>query len=588
VIVGPQQEEDDGRPATTRRYRSGEWFDGDDEVAILNRVALRIPNGDQGKPVIGIADTTSDLNPCNAAFPALLPHIERGVRDAGGVPARFPAMSLGEDLMKPSAMLYRNLLSIELEEHARAYPLDGMVLLANCDKTVPAALMAAASAGLPSLLLLGGARSAPLLRGHRLGSGTDLWRLLEERRAGQVGADQWAEVERVLSCAGPGSCNTMGTASTMALMTEALGMCLPGITGCRAGGNELADHAYRTGVEIVRLVTAGSTPQDQMTQQALDNAYRIIAAVGGSTNAVIHLAAVAGRLGLDCGLSRIDRIWADIPLLVDVEPCGSGLIHDFHAAGGYPTLARVMIDAGLLDPAVTTATGIPLVKLARTAPEPSGVIRPASDPVLPGPTLAAVFGTLAPDGAVIKVAAASPELLQHRGRAVVFQDYEEMRQRLDDDRLEIRADDVIVVRGCGPVGVPGMPEWGMAPIPRRLAEAGVRDILRISDGRMSGTSFGTVVLHVAPEAAAGGPLGLVEDGDLIALDLDQRRLDLYVERAELERRVLGKPAQTNHLRGWPRHYQEHVLQAPDGCDMDYLTGPTPEARRFIEPVVGRS
>lgn len=539
--------------------------------------------------MIGIADTSSGLNPCNAAFELVLPELERGVREAGGIPVRFPAMSLGEDLMKPSAMLYRNLLAIELEENARAHPLDGLVLLANCDKTVPAALMAAASVELPSLLLLGGARSAPRLDGRPLGSGTDLWRLLEQRRAGLVDAEKWGEVERVLSCAGPGSCNTMGTASTMALMAEALGMALPGSTGCPSADGELARLAHATGVQVVRQVQQDQLPQHRLTQPALDNAFRLLAAVGGSTNAVVHLAAVAGRLGLDCSLERVDRLWSDVPLLVDVEPCGTRLIQDFHQAGGLLSLAAAMIPAGLLHGGVATASGAPLADIAAAAPAPSGVIRTVAEPLRPGPTLAAVFGTLAPSGAVIKTAAASPDLLQHSGRAVVFDDYKEMRVRLDDEDLAVDPEDVLVVRGCGPVGVPGMPEWGMAPIPRRLVAAGVRDMVRVTDGRMSGTSFGTVVLHVAPEAAVGGALALVRDGDRITLDLERRRLDLEVDEPELDRRrQQTDPPARQHLRGWPRHYQEHVLQAPQGCDLDYLTGPTPESRRFVHPVVGRS
>lgn len=570
--------------------RSAEWFSGDDEVAVLNRVALRITAEDSGKPIVGIADTASALNPCNFAFTALMPHIERGIRDAGGVPARFPVTSLGEDLMKPSAMLYRNLVAMEIEENIRAYPLDGIVLLANCDKSVPAALMAAASSRMPALLLLGGARSAPDYRGRPLGSGTDLWRELEARRSGERSDGEWATLESTLQCAGPGSCNTMGTASTMALMTEALGMCLPGMTGCPALSEQLAAYAYGTGVAVTRQVLAGQLASDRMTQEALDNAYRVLAAVGGSTNAVIHLAAIAGRLGIDCGLGRVDGLWRDVPLLADIEPCGSLLVQDFRAAGGFRALAASMISAGLLDPTVLTGECTPIGDWAQGAtPVSGGVIRAVDDSLAPAPTMAVVFGSLAPDGAVIKVAAATPDLLQHSGRAIVFEDYFDMRARLDDSSAGITADDVIVVRDCGPVGVPGMPEWGMAPIPRALAEAGVRDMVRVSDGRMSGTSFGTVVLHVAPEAAVGGPLALVEEGDTIRLDVAARRIDLVVDDDVLAaRRAKWRPRDRKHIRGWPRMYQDHVLQAPQGCDLDFLVADTEESRQFVGPVVGRS
>jgi dihydroxy-acid dehydratase len=570
--------------------RSAQWFDGDDEVAVLHRVAAGISAEDRGHPVIGIADTSSQLNPCQAGFAALIEPLERGIRDGGGVPLRFPVMSLGEDLMKPSAMLYRNLVAMELEEQVRAHPLDGVVYLANCDKTVPAALMAAASTQLPALLLLGGARSAPLFRGRRLGSGTDLWRALDERRIGTLDDDGWQQLEQTLACAGGGSCNTMGTASTMALVSEALGMALPGSTGCPVGSAPLADLAYRTGRIVATAAGATAPGADQvMSAAAIRNALRLVAAVGGSTNAVIHVAAVAGRLGHQLDLAEIDQLWADVPLLADVEPCGSQLIHDFFDAGGLASVAAAMLPHGLLDGEVRLADGRNVAELAAAAPADQDVIRSHDDPVLPAPALVVVSGSLAPDGAVLKTAASSPELWQHVGPAVVFDDYADMRARLDDPALAVSPDAVLVVRNCGPVGVPGMPEWGMAPIPAALAAAGVRDLVRISDGRMSGTSFGTVVLHVAPEAAVGGPLALVADGDLIELDVAARRLDLLVADAELERRrAQWQPQPDEHLRGWPRLYRDHVSQAPQGCDLDFLASPTEASRRFVPPVVGRS
>ncbi|HEY0187873.1 MAG TPA: dihydroxy-acid dehydratase [Cellulomonas sp.] len=603
--------------------RSAAWFSGDDEVAVLHRVALRLGPQDVGRPVIGIADTASDLNPCNVGFTALTEHVAAGIRAAGGIPVRFPVMSLGEDLMKPSAMLYRNLVAMELEETVRANPLDGVVYLAGCDKTVPAALMAAASTDLPSLLLLSGARSAPEFRGRPLGAGTDLWRALEDRRAGLLDDAGWRGLERCLACAGPGACNVMGTASTLAALTEAIGMALPGTALLDATGPAIEAAARATGEQVVAMALAEQRPSGRITQAALDTAARVLAAVGGSTNAVIHLAALAGRLGLDASLARLDALWRDVPLLADVEPCGSGLVHQLHRSGAVPTLLhalagpaalhRAPADAGAAGDvsrehgALGARTPAGLVDLDQKAgdgrawrdvlgefPAPGAagsLIRTLDAPVLPAPTLVAVHGTLAPSGAVIKVAAASPDLLQHTGRAVVFDSYADMRSRLDDPELDVGADDVLVVRGCGPVGVPGMPEWGMAPIPQRLVERGVRDMVRVSDGRMSGTSFGTVLLHVAPEAAVGGPLGQVRDGDQILLDVPARRLDLLVEAAELDRRRAAAPAPhagTGHLRGWPRLYAEHVLQADQGADLDFLAAPTPAHRVFVEPVVGRS
>lgn len=576
---------------TGDRYRSISWTDGDDEVGMSHRVALRLAAADRGKPIIGIADTASDLNPCNLGFRELYDDIADSVRAAGGVPMRFPVMSLGEDLMKPSAMLYRNLVAMELEEQARANPVDGLIFLANCDKSVPAAIMAAASTDMPSLLLLGGARSAPEFRGRRLGTGTDLWRALDDRRAGLLDDAQWAELERQLACAGAGSCNTMGTASTMSLVTEALGMCLPGVTGLQSGSEGLVEIARATATRVVEMTKADIRPSTFLTQNAVDNAAVVIAAIAGSTNAIIHLAAIAGRLGLDATPARMDGLWREVPLVADIEPSGSGLIHDLHRDGGFPTLARSLGDAGLLAMDVTTGSGETLAVVAARAPEPHGVIRSVADALIPAPTLAVLFGTLSPSGSVLKVAAATTELLQHTGKAVVFTSYDDMRTRLDDPSVDINENDVIVVRGVGPIGVPGMPEWGMAPIPQRLVERGVRDIVRISDGRMSGTSFGTVVLHVAPEAAAGGPLALVHDGDHISLDVENRRIDLLVDEVELERRRTAAalvPQPNKHLRGWPKLYQEHVLQAPEGCDLDFLTAATPEKRQFIEPVVGRS
>jgi dihydroxy-acid dehydratase len=570
--------------------RSDTWIVGDDETAIEHRVALRSSglevDGEGGRPVIGIANSASELNPCNLPLRDLLPALREGVRSAGGVPVEFPVISLGEDLMKPSAMLYRNLLAIEIEEMLRSHPLDGILLLANCDKTVPGALMGAASADLPALVVTGGARPPASFRGRRIGTGTDLWRLWDERRAHLLDDDAWHEAEDALAC-GLGACNTMGTASTMAVLAEILGFVLPG-TGTIPAGDERAPLAGQAaGRRIVEMVRTGVRPSAVSDAASLRNALRVLNAIGGSTNAVIHLAAIAGRLGLAFELDDVDRLGRQIPLLVDVEPSGKGLVQDFDAAGGVPTLVRSL--GGLLEEASLLADGRSIGDLAGVAPEPNGVVRAVSDPLSSGGAFRVVRGSLAPDGAVVKSSAASPELLHHRGRAVVFHGYEDMRRRVEDRALDVDETSVLVLRGCGPVGTPGMPEWGMIPLPSKLLEKGVRDMVRITDARMSGTSFGTVFLHVAPEAAVGGPLALVEDGDLVEVDADGGRIDLLVDEVELERRRAAwrRPVPV-HLRGWPALYQAHVTQAPQGCDLDFLEAPSPEHRRFVEPVVGRS
>ncbi|MHB1613618.1 MAG: dihydroxy-acid dehydratase [Actinomycetes bacterium] len=570
--------------------RSRAWFDGDDEVGLLHRAALRASNvvGDpaQDQPVIGIANSASELNPCNLPLTRLAAAVKQGVAQAGGIPVEFPTISLGEDLMKPSAMLYRNLLAIEIEETLRAYPLDGVVLLANCDKTVPGALLGAISADLPTILITGGARPPARFHGQRIGTGTDLWRLWDERRAGRLDDPAWIEVERVLG-AGQGACNTMGTASTMAMVSEALGLMLSGSSTVPAGdprGVELARHA---GGRVVELVGEDRRPSTLLTRPAFANAVRVLHAIGGSTNAVIHLIAMARRVGVDLQLDDIDRLGGDVPLLVDVEPSGTGLVQDLDVAGGLPAVMRQL--RPLLDQDVAGVDPRSLSDILDAAPEPSGVLRPRHAPLRTGGVISVVRGSLAPDGAVIKTSAATPALLRHTGPAIVFHGYADLRARIDDPSLTVDADTVLVLTGCGPVGVPGMPEWGMVPIPARLVAAGVRDMVRVTDARMSGTSFGTVVLHVAPESAVGGPLGLVHDGDLVSLDVTEGRIDLLVEPGELDRRrACWTPPASEHLRGWPALYAQHVNQAPDGCDLDFLTAPTSEHRRFIPPVIGRS
>jgi dihydroxy-acid dehydratase len=570
--------------------RSDAWIMGDDEAALEHRAALRSagleidPGG--GRPVIGIANSASEFNPCNLPLRDLLPSLRAGILAAGGVPVEFPVISLGEDLMMPTAMLYRNLLAIEIEEMTRSHPVDGLILLANCDKTVPGALMGAASTNLPTLVITGGARPPARLRGRRLGTGTDLWRLWDERRAGRLDDATWREAEQALSC-GQGACNTMGTASTMGILAEALGFALPGSSTVPTGDERALAAAQAAGERIVEMVRADARPRAVCGPASLRNALRVLNAIGGSTNAVIHLAAIAGRLGLDWALEDVDGLGRAIPLLADVEPCGAGLMQDFDAAGGVPALIGVLGE--LLEGQALLADGRRVDEVAHRATARGGVIRSLKEPLARGGAFRVVRGSLAPDGAVLKVPAATPGLLRHRGRAVIFEGYEEMRRRVEDPNLAVDAGSVLVLRGCGPVGGPGMPEWGMIPIPARLVAEGVRDMVRITDARMSGTSFGTVFLHVAPEGAVGGPLALVEEGDEIAVDVDAGRLDLLVEPGELARRQAAwRPPATPHRRGWPALYRAHVTQAPKGCDLDFLEAPTAADRVFVEPVVGRS
>jgi dihydroxy-acid dehydratase len=570
--------------------RSREWFAGDRETAVLHRAALRAQGhaiaADGSRPVIGVTGAASDLNPCHAPLVELIEAVKRGVRGAGGVPVEFPTISLGEDLMKPSAMLYRNLMAIDVEESLRAHPIDGVVLLANCDKTIPAQLMAAASANLPAIMVTGGPREPAVFRGRRVGSGTDLWRYWEEHRAGRLDEREWQALEACLGCS-VGACNTMGTASTMAALGEALGMVPAGSSTLAAGDSRRLGIAERAGRRAVELVHEDVRPASLLTANAFENAAVTLAALGGSTNAIIHLCAIAGRRGIALPVDTLAALTAGVPVLADVEPIGSGLFQDLHAAGGVPALMG-RVRERLHDDALTIGGPLAAVLDAAPVPPATGPIRSPGDPVAPR-AFAFLRGSLAPDGAVLKIAAADPALLRHRGPALVFRDYEDMLARTDDPDLDVPPETVLVLPGCGPRGVPGMPEWGMVPIPKRLAARGVRDMVRISDGRMSGTSFGTVVLHVAPEAAAGGAIGLLRDGDMVSLDALEGRLDVEVSEAELaERRRQAPQRAPRHVRGWPRLYAEHVLPAPAGCDLDFLHAPGPEYLPFVPPVVGRS
>jgi dihydroxy-acid dehydratase len=570
--------------------RSSEWFHGDDEVAVIHRVAMRNAGfelaADHDRPVIGIMNSASDLNPCNLPLDGLVGHVRRGIAEAGGIGVELPVMSLGEDLMKPTAMLYRNLLAMEVEEYLRTYPIDGVVLLANCDKSVPGAVMGAVSADLPTIVVVAGARPPALFRGRRVGTGTDLWRAWEDHRTGRLDDAGWREFESCLAC-GQGSCNTMGTASSMAIVTEALGLSLPGTSTAAADTPERVIAAHESGRRIVGLVEQSLTPSRILTDAAFRNAIRVLHAIGGSTNAIVHLLAIAGRTGASLQLSDVTSLGRQIPVLADVEPSGRLLIQDFHSSGGLPAVMNLLQDQMELD--TTVATGRTWREELSQAVTTGGALRDPTDPLRHGGAFAVVTGSLAPDGALLKTSAASEELFHHRGPALVFTSYGDMRRRIDDPELPVSVDTVLVLRGAGPVGVPGMPEWGMIPIPAKLAADGVRDMVRVTDARMSGTSFGTCFLHVAPEAAVGGPLALVQDGDPIDVDVAAGRLDLDVPDEELARRRAAWTAPVSqHLRGWPALYQAHVAQADTGCDFDFLRAPTPAHRRFVPPVVGRS
>lgn len=569
--------------------RSDRWFERDDEVALLHRAALRsaVPSWRRGSPIVGVADSSSDLNSCNIPIRGLLPVITAGIVEAGGSPFTFPVMSLGEDLVKPSAMLYRNLVAMELEEIVRSHPLDALIVTAGCDKTVAAALMAAAVVDIPTLIVLSGAKSPGRFRGRRLGSGTDLWRALDSRRLQRLSDADWEELENCLACT-LGTCNTMGTASTMALVAEAFGVMLPG-AGCLQAYSDASEAAaHASGKRIVGMVTEGILPADLMTAASMNNALRVVAAVGGSTNAIIHIAAVAGRLGHPFDLTGdVNEVLREVPLTVNVQPSGSELAGDIAAAGGLPTIMAGL--GNLIDKGVTAADGRTWQAVIASAPKPSGPIHELGSATKAAPTMAIVRGSLAPDGAVIKVSAASRQLLAHSGPAFVVENYEDMRSLMDDPELDLPDDVVLVIRGCGPVGAPGMPEWGMAPVPLCLARRGVRDVVRVTDGRMSGTSYGTVVLHISPESAVGGPLALVANGDQITLDVEAGRLDLDVGADELQgRRARWTKPESPYIRGWPALYTHHVLQAPEGCDLDFLAAPTAAHRRVIPAIVGRS
>jgi dihydroxy-acid dehydratase len=558
------------------RYRSDQWYGGNGKDSYIHRAWMRrgLPRSAfTGRPQIAIANTASDLTPCNKHLNEVSASVQAGIWEAGGIPLDMPVMSLGETLVKPTAMLWRNLAAMAAEEMIRANPVDGVVLLGGCDKTIPALLMAAASVDLPALVVPGGPMLTGHFRGVPLGCGTDVFRLSEEVRAGTLAEQDFLASESAM-IRSKGHCNTMGTASTMACMAEALGMTLPGVAGTPAPDSRLLESAHASGKLAVDLVTAGRTPSQVLSPGSFRNAIVALAAIGGSTNAVVHLLAIAGRAGIPLSLDDFDTLGSSVPLLVDLAPAGRFLMDDLYRAGGLLAVLREVSD--LLDPDALTVSGRPLAThLGEARIWDETVIRPRSAPLQEKAGIAVLRGSLAPGGAVIKPAAATKELLVHRGPAVVFDSIEDMRARLDDPDLDVSEDSVLVLRGCGPRGYPGMPEVGNMPIPAKLLARGVRDMVRVSDARMSGTAYGTVVLHTVPEGAAGGPLALVRDGDPVVLDVPGRRLDLDVPPDELARREPA-PAMTAALpgpqRGWQRLYIDHVMQADQGADLDFLVG----------------
>jgi dihydroxy-acid dehydratase len=565
--------------AATPSLRSRNWFAAKNLDGFMHRAYLKAEGFSEavfdGRPVVGICNSWSELNNCNAHLRQVAEAVKRGVWSAGGFPLEFPVISLGEILMKPTTMLFRNLMAIDVEECIRAYPLDSVVLLAACDKTTPAMLMGAASADVPAIMVTGG----PMLKGmwcnQELGSGTDARKMWAQRRAGELPDEAWAEIEACLSRSA-GHCMVMGTASTMAAMAETLGLALPGNAAIPAPDSRrlaLAEMSGRRAVEIA--LARGPKPSEILTAAAFDNAIRADMALGGSTNAIVHLVAIAGRAGIPLPLRRFDELSRTTPLLANVRPSGKHLMEDFYYAGGVPAVLRELLP--MLDGAARSVNGRSLAENVADAPcHDADIIRPLSLPLQREGGTVILYGNLCPGGAVLKQSAASPHLMVHRGRAVVFEDHRDLERRIDDPSLPIDETSVLVLKQAGPKGGPGMPEWGAAPVPARLLKAGVKDMVRISDARMSGTSYGTVVLHVTPESAVGGPLALVQSGDEIELNVPERRLTLRVPDEEIaRRRAAWTPRPDGVTSGYLRMFLDHVLQADEGVDFDFLRGRRP-------------
>jgi len=530
-----------------------------------------------GKPLIAIINTWSDINPCHTHFRQRAEEVKRGVWQAGGFPVEMPAISLSEPFQKPSTMMYRNLLALETEELLRSYPVDGCILMGGCDKTTPALIMGALSMNLPAVFMPAGPMLRGNWRGNTLGSGSDSWKYWAELRAGNIDEQAWSEIEEGIARSA-GHCMTMGTASTMTSLAETLGLSLPGSASIPAVDANHSRMAEMSGRRVVEMVWEDLKPRDILTTASFDNAIAVLMALGGSTNAIVHLVAMAGRAGITLDLDRFDAISSKVPLLANLRPSGKYLMEDFYYAGGLRALQAELKEH--LDLSQRTVSGKTLGEnIASVKSYSHEVIAPVSQPVQRSGGLAVLRGNLAPDGAVIKPTAADPKLLKHTGKAVVFDDYNDMAARIDDENLDVDASSVLVLRNAGPLGGPGMPEWGMLPIPKKLLKQGVRDMVRISDARMSGTSYGACVLHVAPESFVGGPLALVKSGDLIELDVPGRRLDLKVSAEELARRRAAWTApKPKYQRGYGAIFSEHITQANEGCDFRFLEGtaPTPD------------
>jgi dihydroxy-acid dehydratase len=554
--------------------RSQAWFGKNDRDGFVHRSWIKnqgYPHDElDGRPVIGICNTWSELTPCNGHFRELAEFVKRGVYEAGGFPLEFPVMSLGETQLRPTAMLFRNLASMDVEESIRGNPIDGVVLLMGCDKTTPALMMGAASCNLPTIGLSGGPMLNGKFRGQDIGSGTGVWKMSEMVRAGEMTQEDFTAAESCMHRS-KGNCMTMGTASTMASMVEALGMSLPENAAIPAADTRRNRLAQLTGRRIVEMVKDDLTMDKILTREAFENAIRTNAAIGGSTNAVIHLLAIAGRIGIDLKLADWDQLGAQVPCLVDLQPSGKFLMEDFFYAGGLPAVLREI--QHLLHLAAPTVNGKTIGENIAAAPcWNREVIRPLDKPFMPDAGIAVLRGNLAPDGAVIKPSAASAHLLRHRGRAVVFESIEQFHATIDDESLDIDEHCIMVLKNCGPKGYPGMAEVGNMPLPPKVLRKGITDMVRISDARMSGTAYGTVVLHTSPEAAAGGPLALVQNGDMIELDVPARRVHLEVSDAELARRRASWTPPEAPGRGWQKLYVDHVQQAHLGADLDFLVG----------------
>jgi L-arabonate dehydrase len=560
----------------SKKLRSQHWFGGTTRDGFIHRSWMKNQgwpdDSFDGRPVIGICNTFSELTPCNAHFRTLADHVKRGVHEAGGFPLEFPVMSLGETNLRPTAMLFRNLASMDVEESIRANPIDGVVLLVGCDKTTPSLLMGAASCDLPTIAVSGG----PMLNGHYrnqlVGSGTSVWQFSEDVRAGKMKLKDFQEAEGAMSRS-PGHCMTMGTASTMASMVEALGVGMPQNAAIPAVDSRRNLLARLAGRRVVEMVREDLRLSKILTKAAFENAIRANGAIGGSTNAVIHLLAIAGRIGVDLDLDDWDRLGREVPTIVDLMPSGRFLMEDFYYAGGLPAVIRRLGEAGLLNKEALTANGKTIWENNHDAEcWNDEVIRPFDKALTASGGIAVLRGNLAPQGAVLKPSAASPHLMVHKGRAVVFETIEDFKARVDDPALDIDENSVMVLKNCGPKGYPGMAEVGNMPLPAKILKKGITDMVRISDARMSGTAYGTVVLHSTPEAAAGGPLAVVQTGDMIELDVPGRRLQLLVDDAEIERRLAAWKPPALPSGGYQRLYVEHVLQADRGADLDFLVG----------------